>query len=108
MKRIALAVAVASLLVSPAVLADSAPASALQPSHEAPNGFYRDASSYQLLLRGAATVPTASFEDPSSTDPKPLTATPVTGSFEDPTSTDPHPAPAASVTASFEDAYSGD
>jgi hypothetical protein len=108
MKRIALAVAVASLLVSPAVLADSAPASILQPSEGAPDGFYPDASSYQLLLRGIATVPTASFEDPSSAAPKPLTASPVTGSFEDASSTDPHPAPASRVTASFEDAYSGD
>jgi opacity protein-like surface antigen len=107
MKRISLAVAVASLLATPVVLAQAAEPSVSPPAATA-NDWFKDVGTYQLLLRGTPSPLTGSFEDAARAGPKPDAATAVTGSFEDATIPDAHPAPASAVTGSFVGLYSGD
>lgn len=103
MKRIALVVAVASLLTAPVVLAQSAPQSMVPPSAQTPE--------VPLKETGRRPVPSedtlASPKEAQKDVPIGRTENAVSGSFEDPTVEGPLLKDASTVSGSFEDPTSG-
>ena len=99
MKRIALLVAVSSLLVSPVVFAQAAAQSSLPSSATTAETSSRGTDLHLLPFEGAPTQPKGGVKKICI----PPNGSTVTGSFEDPTVGDRHFGNDSAVTGSFED-----